>query len=169
MRRRTSRHSLPVILGTALAAVVAAAGVAACGGPDQGASPAAATSASPAAATSTPAPTGGSPAGQAAGSKMAPGLYDLEDGTVVAVGTVEHRDLEGGFWAVVDGSQSAGSEGDVVAVIINGARYARQFSENEGLTFEVYGTRSGEASARMAGPEIVADRVVLAAEGGPAD
>ena len=47
--------------------------------------------------------------GPAAGTKMAPGLYDLEDGSVVAVGTVEHRDLEGGFWAVIGGS---GAEGD---------------------------------------------------------
>jgi hypothetical protein len=56
-----------------------------------------------------------------------------------------------------------------VAVIVNGDEFADQFRQNEGLSFEVYGERAGEASIRMAGPDIVADRVVLAAEGGPAD
>jgi hypothetical protein len=100
---------------------------------------------------------------------MAPGLYDLEDGSVVAVGTVEHRDIEGGFWAVVGGTQAEGDEGTVVAVVVNGDGYAGQFRQNEGLSFLVYGTRAGDASIRMAGPEITATRVELAAEGGPAE
>ena len=100
---------------------------------------------------------------------MAPGLYDLEDGTVVAVGTVEHRDLEGGFWAVIGGTEAEGDAGKVVAVIANGDEFAEQFRGNEGLSFEVYGERAGEASTAMAGPEITATRVVLAAEGGPAE
>jgi hypothetical protein len=100
---------------------------------------------------------------------MAPGLYDLDDGRVMAVGTVEHSGLEGGYWAVVGGTEADGNEGELVAVIANGEQFAQQFETNEGLSFEVYGTRAGEASIRMAGPEIVADRVVLAAEGGPAE
>ena len=70
---------------------------------------------------------------------MAPGLYDREDGSVVAVGTVEHRDLEGGFWAVIGGTEAEGDAGKVVAVITNGDEFADVFQENEGLSFEVYG------------------------------
>jgi hypothetical protein len=100
---------------------------------------------------------------------MAPGLYDLDDGTVVAVGTVEYQDLEGGFWAVIGGTEAEGDAGKIVAVIANGEEFADEFKANEGLSFEVYGERAGEASIRMAGPEITATRVVLAAEGGPAE
>jgi len=57
----------------------------------------------------------------------------------------------------------------VVAVLTNGDEYAARFSENEGLSFEVYGERASEVSIRMAGPEITATRVALAAEGGPAE
>jgi hypothetical protein len=100
---------------------------------------------------------------------MAPGLYDLEDGSVVAVGTVEYRDLEGGFWAVIGGTEAEGDAGAVVAVIVNGDEFAGDFRSNEGLSFEVYGERAGDVSSRMAGPEITAARVVLAAAGGAAD
>ena len=81
-------------------------------------------------ASSTP---GGAPAG---GTKMAPGLYDLEDGTAQAVGTVEYRDLEGGFWAVVGGTEAEGDVGKVVAVIVNGDDFAAQFKELEGLSVD---------------------------------
>jgi len=112
-------------------------------------------------ASSTP---GGAPAG---GTKMAPGLYDLEDGTAQAVGTVECRDLEGGFWAVVGGTAAEGDVGKVVAVIVNGDDYAAQFKELEGLSVIVTGTRLEGASTRMAGPEITATRVVAASDAAP--
>ena len=89
--------------------------------------------ASPAPSATVPGSAGGRvPPGPAAGTKMAPGLYDLEDGTVVAVGTVEYRDLEGGFWAVIGGTQAEGDAGTVVAVIANGDEYAEQFRRNAG-------------------------------------
>jgi hypothetical protein len=146
-----------------LAAVLAltAAGLAACGGADGAAGLAPSATASPVLS-----PSGGTPA---PGAKMAPGLYDLEGGSVVAVGTVEHRELEGGFWAVVGGAEADGDQGKVVAVIANGDDYAARFSAGEGLSFLVYGRRSGDASIRMAGPEIIATRVELASEGGSAE
>ena len=82
-------------------------------------------------ATASATPDGGS-AGPAGGTKMAPGLYDLEDGTVVAVGTVEYRDLEGGFWAVIGGTEAEGDAGKVVAVIANGDEFADQFRGERG-------------------------------------
>ena len=110
---------------------------------------------------------GGAPAG---GTKMAPGLYDLEDGTVQAVGTVEYRDLEGGFWAVIGGTEAEGDVGKVVAVIANGDDYTQQFKELEGLSVIVKGARLEGASTRMAGPEITATSVVAASDAaGPAE
>jgi hypothetical protein len=150
----------PILLVTFLICIAATtAGLVACSGG----------STSPTPSGSPPASAGGTPAGPAAGAKMAPGLYDLEDGSVVAVGTVEHRDLEGGFWAVIGGSEAGGDAGKVVAVIANGDEFAQEFRQNEGLSFEVSGERAGDASIRMAGPEIIARRVVLAADAGPAE
>ena len=88
---------------------------------------------------------------------------------MVAVGIVERRDLEGGFWAVIGGTESEGNEGVTVAVIANGDEFAQQFQDNAGLSFLIYGERSGDASIRMAGPEITATRVVLTADPGPAE
>lgn len=141
-----------------LAAVLLTAG--ACGGTS---SPDAAGSPTPTDGVSQPA------SGAAGGTKLAPGLYDLEDGTVQAVGTVEYRDLEGGFWAVVGGTQAEGDEGVVVAVIVNGNDFADEFRANEGMSFVIDGERAGEASIRMAGPEITATTVTLASDGGPAE
>lgn len=112
-------------------------------------------------ASSTP---GGGPAG---GAKIAPGLYDLEDGTVQAVGTAEHRDLEGGFWVVVGGAEAEGDVGKTVAVIANGDDLARQFKELEGLSVIVTGIRLEGPSIRMAGPEIKATSVVAASDAPP--
>ena len=150
----------PILLVTFLVFITAtAAGLAACSG----------NSASPTPSASPPASAGGEPVGPAAETKMAPGLYDLDDGSVVAVGTVEHRDLEGGFWAVIGGTESEGDAGKVIAVIANGDEFAQQFTDNAGLSFQVYGERAGDASIRMAGPEITASRVVLTADAGPAE
>jgi hypothetical protein len=152
----------PILLVTLLIlTAAAAAALAACGG--------AGDAASPAPSGSPPSSAGATPFGPASGTKLAPGLYDREDGSVMAVGTVEHRDLEGGFWAVIGGTEAEGDAGKVVAVIANGDDFAQLFQENQGLSFEVYGARAGDASIRMAGPEITARRVVLAADAGPAE
>ena len=121
------------------------------------------------AADEPPAPSPSStPSGQpAGGAKMAPGLYDLGDGTVRAVGTVEHRDLEGGFWVLVGGTEAEGDAGKTVAVIANGGDYARQLKELEGLSAIVLGTRLEGPSTRMAGPEIKATSVVAASDAPP--
>ena len=124
---------------------------------------------SPGAPDATPPPSASStPSGAPAGAtKMTPGLYDLEDGTVQAVGTAEYRDLEGGFWAVIGGTEAEGDIGKVVAIIANGDGYAAQFKELEGLSVIVTGTRLEGASTRMAGPEIAATSVVAASDAPP--
>ena len=93
--------------------------------------------------------------GAASGSRLAPGLYDLEDGTVQALGTLEYRDLEGGLWAIVGGTESEGNLGEVVAVVANPDEFADQLEALKGKTVLVTGTRSEGVSVRMAGPEVV--------------
>jgi len=93
--------------------------------------------------------------GAASGSRLAPGLYDLEDGTAQALGTLEYRDLEGGLWALVGGTEAEGNLGEVVAVVANPDEFADQLQALKGKTVLVTGTRSDGASIRMAGPEII--------------
>jgi hypothetical protein len=154
-----ARRTNVLLAAAALAAVAAmlTAAVAACGG-------AAASSVSP--SSSGPAAPAGGPA---AGTKLAPGMYDLEDGTVRAVGTVEYRDLEGGFWAVLGGTEAESDVGKAVVVVVNGADYHELFAQNEGLSFLIDGTRAEGASTRMAGPEITATNVTLASDAVPAE
>ena len=158
---RRAAAAAAALTAVVVAVTAVALALAACGGSTE-----AGDAASPAAtASGAQQPAGGA----AGGTKLAPGLYDLEDGTVQAVGTVEYRDLEGGFWAVVGGTQAEGDEGAVVAVLVNGDEFADEFRANEGMSFMIEGERAGEASTRMAGPEITATSVTLASEGGPAE
>lgn len=90
----------------------------------------------------------------AAGMRLAPDLYDLEDGTAQAVGTLEYRDLEGGFWAVIGGTEGEGNVGEVAAVIANGSDFEAELKRLEGKTVLATGKRLDGASIRMAGPEI---------------
>lgn len=90
----------------------------------------------------------------AAGMRLAPGLYDLADGTVQVLGTLEHRDLEGGFWVITGGTESEGNVGTQLAVIANGADFAEELKALEGKQVNAVGTRFEGVSIRMAGPEI---------------
>lgn len=107
------------------------------------------------------------PGGPAPSSKLAPGLYDLLDGSVQAVGTLEWRDLEGGFWAVIGGTEATGDVGKVVAVLANGAEFQSELEPLKGLAVFVDGTRNDGASTRMAGPEITVTKVTAANDGAP--
>jgi hypothetical protein len=112
----------------------------------------------------------GAPADGAGGTRLAPGLYDLADGTARAVGSVEYRDLEGGFWAIVGRAEAEGNVGAVVAVIANGDAFASQLRALEGLPAIVTGRRLEGVSARMSGPEIEATSVEAAPDSvGPAE
>jgi hypothetical protein len=100
-----------------------------------------------------PEPDAGNP-GDAAGIRLAAGLYDQEDGTVLAIGTLEWRDIEGGFWAVIGGTEAEGTAGDVAAVLAGIEKDDATYTALAGKTVEVKGTRNEGASIRMAGPEI---------------
>lgn len=89
------------------------------------------------------------------GLRLAPGLYDLEDGTVQALGILEWRDLEGGFWAIVSNTGADPAEGTVVAVIAPGTDLDETFEALKGKMVLVNGTRFDGVSSRMAGPEVI--------------
>src|SRR5512133_4243547 len=89
----------------------------------------------PAADEPTPEPDVGAPTapdGSSMGLRLAPGLYDLEDGTVQALGLLEYRDLEGGFWAIVSNTGADPAEGTVVAVIAPGTDLDETFEALKG-------------------------------------
>ncbi len=86
-----------------------------------------------------------------------PGLYDLSDGTVQAVGTLEWFAIEGGFWAIVD--ESPEGDGRTIAVIANGDEIQDDLAPLRGRTVLVTGEPFEGVSIRMAGPEIIADTV----------
>lgn len=97
--------------------------------------------------------------GAASGSRLAPGLYDLADGTAEAYGTLEWIDLEGGFWAVIGGTEATGDVGTTVAVIANAGKEDPTYVALARTSVRVVGSRLSGASVRMAGPEIEASSI----------
>jgi hypothetical protein len=94
------------------------------------------------------------PARPPASAQFVPGLYDLPDGSVQALGTLEYRDVEGGTWVIVGGSNLTGDAGKTVAVIANAAELGPKLEALKGVQVIASGTRIDGASIRMAGPEI---------------
>jgi hypothetical protein len=97
--------------------------------------------------------------GPSTGTRVAPGLYDLADGTSEAVGTLQWVDLEGGFWAVIGGTEATGDVGTTVAVIANAGKDDPAYVELDGAVVRVVGAKVTGASVRMAGPEIEAQSI----------
>lgn len=95
----------------------------------------------------------------ATGSRLASGVYELADGTSQAIGTLEYRDLEGGFWAVVGGTAAEGNEGTVLVVIANADAFLDEIKALDGTTVSVNGTILEGASIHQAGPEIEATAI----------
>ena len=108
--------------------------------------------------------------GDAAGTRLAAGLYDQADGSVMALGTLEWRDIEGGFWAVIGGTESTGDAGTVIAVIQNVTQQDPEYAKLAGATVQVKGKRLDGASIRQAGPEIEATSITAISDTpGPAE
>lgn len=87
------------------------------------------------------------------------GLHERSDGTVDAVGVLEYRDLEGGFWAVVDTASGSDTEFTIVAVIANGDDFSTETEALEGSRVIVEGTLLEGVSTRMSGPEVEATSI----------
>ncbi len=105
----------------------------------------------------------------AAGMQLAPGIYEQQDGTALAIGVLEWSDVEGGFWALIDTREGADSEGSVVAVIANASEDDSAYTALAGQQVVVSGRKLEGASIRQAGPEIEASKVEPYGAGGPAD
>ncbi len=108
--------------------------------------------------------TSGPPTDGAAGTRLAPGLYELADGSAQALGTLEYRDLEGGVWVIVGGTEATGDVGKTVAVIANAGELAAQLDELKGTTVIATGKKLEGASVRMAGPEIAVTSIEKVAD-----
>jgi hypothetical protein len=102
----------------------------------------------------TVAPPASDAAGGSAGSRLASGYYQQPDGTVIALGTLEWRDIEGGFWCIVGGTEATGDLGTTLAVIPNVAKADTTYAALAGKTVQVTARPIGGASTRNAGPEI---------------
>jgi len=99
-------------------------------------------------------------AGDAAGGlRLANGLYDQEDGSVIGLGVLEWIDLEGGFYALTGAPESEGDPDANIAVIANADEFADELEALVGATVQITGTRVDGASIRMAGPEVTIDSV----------
>lgn len=89
----------------------------------------------------------------ASGTRLANGLHEVGDGTVVGLGVLEWIELEGGFYALTGSPDGGGT----IAVIANPEDFADELRALVGATVQVTGTLADGASIRMAGPEIVID------------
>ncbi len=95
---------------------------------------------------------------------VAPGISEWASGTVEAAGWVAWLDLEGGFWALRDGPAVAVGvkEPKVIAVLLPGAVTETAISALNGSYVVASGRIQGGASIRMAGPELVVDKISAA-------
>jgi hypothetical protein len=107
------------------------------------------------ASTAEPEPGVTDPGDAAGGMRLANGLYDQEDGSVIALGVLEWVDLEGGFWALTGSPEGDGN----IAVIANADEFADELQALEGKTVSVAGARFDGVSIRMAGPEVVIESI----------
>ncbi len=97
-----------------------------------------------------------------------PGLYELDDGRLRAVGTLARIDLEGGFWALVepsaDEAESGSSASTILAVIANPEEVMTELADLEGSYVAATGTPFDGVSIRMAGPELVVTTIEYLAD-----
>lgn len=78
-----------------------------------------------------------------------------------ALGRLARIDLEGGFWAIVEGAgEQQGTR--IVAVITNPDAWERELAVLEGSVVIAVGRRFEGMSIRMAGPEIVVESIAEA-------
>lgn len=112
--------------------------------------------------------TGTYPTGQApepSQSLAPPGIYEVEGGKTQALGTLDYRDIEGGFWAVVDTPVAEdAAKADVVAVIPNADKLGVDLESMKGSYVSAIGKKLDGASIRMAGPEIEAETIEVVSD-----
>jgi len=96
--------------------------------------------------------------GPRTGTLARPGLYAVEGGRSHALGVLEYRDLEGGFWAVVDAMPGQSTDtAQLIAVLVGADKLGIDLEALKGHYVSADGTLAGGASSRMAGPELTVD------------
>lgn len=106
---------------------------------------------------STSAPNGDSSEESSRGGEMVPrpGLYKSGGGRARALGVLDYRELEGGFWAVVDAARERDADSAKVLVVISNAKeFEADVKRLEGQFVEVEGVVVDGISIRQAGPEM---------------
>jgi hypothetical protein len=86
-------------------------------------------------------------------------MTDLGGGRAAAYGWLTEIDLEGGTWEVVSQPPTSSVAGGVVAVLVPGAVTTAQLDKARGVFVGAEGVLQQGVSIRMAGPEIVVDRL----------
>lgn len=93
-----------------------------------------------------------------------PGLYELQDGTVQALGILTYRDLEGGFWAVVETTLPEEADAAaIVAVVGPSEDMEASLDSYRGEFVSVIGVEQ-DVSAYQAGPFIEATSIKIVEE-----
>jgi hypothetical protein len=114
-----------------------------------------------------PAPAPGQPGGPPTGGMpTVPRLEQNANGSWSAYGWLKRIDLEGGFWAVIaepPGVQT--SSPTIIAVLLPGTVSDSDLAKLDGHSVIAVGSKSSGASVRMAGPEIVVDRITAVGPG----
>ncbi len=111
-------------------------------------------------AGSTVSPTSTTPSGPGprTGTLARPGLYAVDSGRTHALGVLAYRDLEGGFWAVVDAMPGQPTDtANVIAVLVGADKLGVDLQALQGRYVSADGTLADGASSRMAGPELAVD------------
>ena len=96
--------------------------------------------------------------GASLGMLAPPGLYDLEGGRTQALGVLVYRDIEGGFWAVVDALPDQSTDDAMTLAVLTGADgLGVDLQGLQGSLVTAEGTLRDGVSTRMAGPELAVD------------
>ncbi len=98
--------------------------------------------------------------GLSTGTLARAGLYAVEGGRTYALGVLAYRDLEGGFWAVVDAMPGQPTDtAKVIAVLVGADKLGVDLQALQGRYVSADGTLADGASSRMAGPELAVDNL----------
>ena len=102
--------------------------------------------------------------GTSSGALVLPGLYEQDDGTVQALGILTYRDVEGGFWAVVETTLPEEADGAAVVAVIGPSADMEQSVESyRGEYVSVIGVKE-DVSTYQAGPFVRATSIEIVEE-----
>lgn len=96
-----------------------------------------------------------------------PGLERQADGMAEARGWLVHRDLEGGFWALVDVKPGSAGSSKVIVVMLPGKLSEAGIAKLDGAFVRATGRMADGVSTRMSGPEMKVDAIEVLSSNKP--